>query len=155
MPKSAAAAEVVGQSSPTCEAKLFLGALGALRKSVTPTTKSVTHGRTLTAGDNTLSSPSVALPIMAQRKSSENEQAPKKLLSYQIDLISESNNPRASGVPLARVCVSRTRDSAHSTRFIHRRELTIFNLFSRIISVYLHGTMHSELVIRPRLRCWQ
>ena len=64
MPKSAAAAEVVGQSSPTCEAKLFLGALGALRKSVTPTTKSVTHGRTLTAGDNTLSSLSVALPIM-------------------------------------------------------------------------------------------
>ena len=64
VPKSAAAAEVVGQSSPTCEAKLFLGALGALRKSVTPTTKSVTHGRTLTAGDNTLSSLSVALPIL-------------------------------------------------------------------------------------------
>ena len=68
MPKSAAAAEVVGQSSPTCEAKLFLGALGALRKSVTPTTKSVTHGRTLTAGDNTLSSLSVALPIMVREK---------------------------------------------------------------------------------------
>ena len=67
MPKSAAAAEVVGQSSPTCEAKLFLGALGALRKSVTPTAKSVTHGRTLTAGDNTLSSLSVALPIMSAR----------------------------------------------------------------------------------------
>ena len=132
MPKSAAAAEVVGQSSPTCEAKLFLGALGALRKSVTPTTKSVTHGRTLTAGDNTLSSPSVALPIMAQRKSSENEQAPKKLLSYQIDLISESNNPRASGVPLARVCVSRThaRHTRHVLSIVANSQSSISSLVS-------------------------